>query len=108
MGGVVLPVPGREELQQALQDSAGHILVRTAHPYSDDMRAKLTAALQSYTKSPLTMDIEVAPDLGLGVELIIAGNKVAWSLPSYLNELETQLTANLAVPATKATVGLVG
>jgi F-type H+-transporting ATPase subunit b len=67
--------------------------VETAFDLPDAARERLRAALND-----LTADLQFKrnPDLLCGLELKASGHKIAWSLQSYLDELEEALTETLA------------
>jgi F-type H+-transporting ATPase subunit b len=68
--------------------------VESAFDLPDEARERLRAAL-----SGLTTDLQFKrnPDLIGGLELKASGHKIAWSLQSYLDELEEALTEALAI-----------
>jgi F-type H+-transporting ATPase subunit b len=81
----------REHLKGALREADGRVRVRSAFPLSEERREEIVAALRPWrAEREVDAHFEVAPELAVGVELLVADRRVAWSAASYLRELEAE------------------
>jgi F-type H+-transporting ATPase subunit b len=69
------------------------ILVRSAGDPSPAGRTKLEAAIRELLGATIVIRYETAPELVGGLELSVAGQKLAWSVADYLSSLAQDATA---------------
>lgn len=81
----------RERLAAALKDSAAPLVVRSAFALADEQRTAITGAIQAALGSGNAVHFEVVPGLVGGIELLMHGEKIAWSIASHLASLEKVL-----------------
>jgi len=62
--------------------------IRSAFELSPAQRTSIEDAVKSVTENKGSVQFEVVPDLVGGIELIMDGQKVAWSISDYLASLE--------------------
>jgi F-type H+-transporting ATPase subunit b len=75
-----------EETKRALH--SGDALVRSAFDLTPAQRASITATVKTILGAEIQVSFEQAPGLVSGLELIVQGQKVAWSVKDYLAALE--------------------
>jgi F-type H+-transporting ATPase subunit b len=78
----------KEGLAEALKTASAPALVRSAFDLPAEQRAALQKALNETFSAEVHIRFETAPDLISGIELTTNGQKVAWSIASYLTSLE--------------------
>lgn len=78
----------RSRLSEALKNSAEPALIRSAFGLQPQQREVLQQALNSACLSGVRLQFETAPGLVSGIELRAGGQKIAWSIASYLSSLE--------------------
>jgi F-type H+-transporting ATPase subunit b len=82
----------RASLKEAIQESQGkEALLRSAFALSQDTVRGITTYLETLAGGPVDVRLEMAPDIICGLELIIHGRKIAWSVEEYLDDLEIVL-----------------
>ena len=81
-----------EKLRQAVGQSQGKALLQTAFPMPQDAVQGISSFLESFSTGPVDLTLETTPDVICGIELIVHGHKIAWSLAEYLESLETDLS----------------
>jgi F-type H+-transporting ATPase subunit b len=64
------------------------LLVRSAYELAPALRASIEDAVRAVLGVQAPVRFEVEPDLVGGIELIVQGRKVAWSIADYLASLE--------------------
>lgn len=74
------------ETRQAL--SSGGALVRSAFELTADQHARIESAVKTVLGAEIQVSFELAPGLVSGLELIVQGQKIAWSVNDYLISLE--------------------
>jgi F-type H+-transporting ATPase subunit b len=77
----------RHLLVRETADGRNRALVRTHFEIKADMRRKITRNLKREISEELILDYETDSELLAGIELIIAGKRVSWSLAGYLQDL---------------------
>jgi F-type H+-transporting ATPase subunit b len=77
----------------AFQASARPVQVRSAFALSAEQQAELAAALTALIGTEAACTFTTAPELISGISLSANGYKLAWSVPNYLAELESNLSA---------------
>jgi F-type H+-transporting ATPase subunit b len=75
-------------LAQALKTRSAPALVRSAFDLPVEQRAAIQAALSETVSAESEVRFETVPDLVSGIELIVNGRKIAWSIGDYLASLE--------------------
>lgn len=81
-----------EFLQEALNRP---VSVQSGLPLSDDQVRGIREHLDQWFPSASTIQFEVAPQLGMGIQVIAGDRKVAWNLAEYLDDLEKEIMAGL-------------
>jgi F-type H+-transporting ATPase subunit b len=75
-----------EETKRALH--SGDALIRSAFDLTPAQRDSITAAVKTVLGAEIQVSFELAPSLVSGLELIVQGQKIAWSMNDYLAALE--------------------
>jgi F-type H+-transporting ATPase subunit b len=81
----------KANLAEALKTASGPALVRSAFELPGESRAVIQKALNETFSADIHVRFEMAPDLVSGIELSANGQKVSWSIASYLASLETNV-----------------
>jgi F-type H+-transporting ATPase subunit b len=81
-----------EKLRQAMDRSQGKAVLRTAFDLPQDAVQGISGFLESLKTGPVDLTLETTPDVVCGIELVIHGHKIAWSLAAYLESLETDFS----------------
>ena len=96
----------KEILGRALKNSSQPALVRSAFDLPSDQRAAIQNALNEAFSAAVRITFEDSQDAICGIELNANGQKVGWSIGSYLTELSKKvndLVDTQSVPTIKAT-----
>lgn len=67
------------------------MVIRSGFALSQKQRDSINKILQGIFNSPLTISFEVNQDLISGIELTFQGQKLSWSIASYLSSLEREV-----------------
>jgi F-type H+-transporting ATPase subunit b len=78
----------KQDLAVALKTSAEPALVRSALELPAAQRAALQSALDETFAAEVPLRFEVAPQLVSGIEFVVGGQKIAWSISDYLASME--------------------
>jgi len=73
------------------------VLVRSAFELAAAQRAAIESAIKETLAATATLRFEDVPNLVGGIELVIHGQKVAWSIADYLTSLEKDVNELLKV-----------
>ena len=73
----------------------GSVLVQSGIPLEADDVTTLRQGLARWFPVDADIQLEPAPDLGLGIQLLAGDRKVAWHLTDYLEDLEKEIMENL-------------
>lgn len=92
-----LPDKERNLLLEDADSDKSSLAVLTAFELPDAVRQEITAQLSWLASDGRDLQFNLNPDLIAGLELQAAGHKVAWSLDSYLDELEEEMREELVV-----------
>lgn len=92
--------PAKDSLVAALTAPATHAVVQSAFALPDAQRTAIRAAVKSCTRADIAIEFVTAPEMVSGIELVGAGQKLAWSIDQYLGALERRI-AELMVPASQ-------
>jgi F-type H+-transporting ATPase subunit b len=68
------------------------VLVRSAFDLAPAQRTSVEAAVKATLATGTPVQFEIVPDLVGGIELIMQGQKVAWSIADYLASLEKDVS----------------
>lgn len=79
-----------------IPSAAQAVLVRSADDPSAAERSKLEASIREIMGATVVVRFETAPELICGLELSMAGQKLAWSVADYLSTLAQNATAIVA------------
>jgi F-type H+-transporting ATPase subunit b len=93
----------KELLGTALKNSSQPALVRSAFDLPPDQRAAIQNALNETFSAVVQIRFEDSQDAICGIELTANGQKVAWSISSYLAEL-SKTVSNLVDVQSSATI----
>lgn len=81
----------KSKLASDFQADPAEVMVRSAEELSDEARAGIEDALNDLLRVRPQCRYEAAPDLIGGIEITVAGQKLAWSLREYLSSLENDV-----------------
>jgi F-type H+-transporting ATPase subunit b len=82
----------KADLADALKTASGPALVRSAFELPGQERVAIQKALNETFSAEVHVRFETAPDLVSGIELSANGQKVSWSIASYLASLEKDVS----------------
>jgi F-type H+-transporting ATPase subunit b len=85
----------RTSLENSLAQSNGRITVRSAFEIPDHLREQITNGIESVASNGFELTFEIFPEVLCGIELKLAGKKISWSLASYLEALQENLSEAL-------------
>ncbi|MBL4574698.1 MAG: F0F1 ATP synthase subunit delta [Opitutaceae bacterium] len=85
-------------LKSAFLASNSPLLVRTAFELPTEQCAAIEAASKEILGSDKQLKFETAPDLISGIEIIVDGQKIAWSIAGYLASLAKSVDSLLKTP----------
>ncbi|MFO7979390.1 MAG: F0F1 ATP synthase subunit delta [Candidatus Aminicenantes bacterium] len=85
----------KKELQEKLISSSGKVMVISAFEIKKKLRKSLEEAVQEIFDKEVPLEFEQESGLIGGVELHAHDQTIAWSIDSYLSELEERLTQEL-------------
>lgn len=77
-------------------EKAGSIEVRSAFELAADQRRGLTRTLHDLLSSSVDVDYGQSDEIACGVEIRAGGQTLRWSLNSYLEQLEDELSSELS------------
>lgn len=83
-----LDIGEKGRLASMLKSSSVPVLVRSAFGLLPAQRALVESAVKETLATETPVRFEIAPDLVSGIELIMQGQKIAWSIADYLASLE--------------------
>jgi len=72
----------------ALADTETGVIVRSGFVLSTQQQDRIIAALEPYSPPETPIRFERAPDIIAGIEVLVHGHKVSWSVGDYLMALE--------------------
>ena len=94
-----LPAEDAQTIREVLARETAVLTLNSAFDLDDSQRKALRQAIAAQFSNGHTLHFQTTPDLICGLELVAPGHKVAWSLSSYLDELEEALTEALSIVA---------
>jgi F-type H+-transporting ATPase subunit b len=92
----------RQLLGAAAGVEAGTPIVRSAFALDPETRGRVEAAVAALRGPHTGVEFATAPDLLCGIELQIAGRRLAWSVRDYLADLEAGIDEILTAHSTPA------
>ncbi|MEI6054452.1 MAG: F0F1 ATP synthase subunit B [Lentisphaerota bacterium] len=81
----------KEKLISAVASSDSDILIISAFKLSSQSITVIELAVNNLLAAELAFGYETAPDIISGVELVVGGYKLSWSISKYVSELENNL-----------------
>lgn len=85
----------KQALRSELKDSSGKIKVITAFEMNKKFKDSLQKAVDDLVNRDVTVEFDINNELVCGVELHARDQTVAWSIDSYLSELEERLSREI-------------
>lgn len=82
----------REKIREFFEISGKGITVRSAFEISADVRQRIQEIVSEQAGMDVKVQFKIAPELISGVEMSVQGVKIGWSIASYLDVLETNLS----------------
>lgn len=82
----------------AIKTSPEPMRVRSAFVLPPAQQGALQQALRDLLSAEIEIEYETAPDLLSGIELNLNGQKLAWNMHDYLEQLEKSITTNETKP----------
>jgi F-type H+-transporting ATPase subunit b len=79
-------------LGQALKAGPAPALLRSAVGLAPEQRATIQKALNEAFSADIHLNIETAPELGGGIELLANGQRLAWTVGDYIGSLESDVS----------------
>jgi F-type H+-transporting ATPase subunit b len=86
----------KEKFKEFYKASGQQITMRSTFEIPEDMRRRILEIVNDQTGVDVKIQYEIAPDLICGVEMSAHDTRIAWSIASYLNALEADLSEALA------------
>ena len=93
----------KARLASALQSASDPVLVRSTFELAAAQRARIESAVKETLAAESQLRFELAPDLVSGIELIMQGQKLAWSIADYLASLDKSVNELLKTQPKTAT-----
>ncbi len=87
-----LPPEEQAAIRESLQETGGELLVTTAFELSEEARQKIAARVQEQFGRDLALRFTTSGELLAGIELLTSSRKLAWSLGSFLDSLDEDLS----------------
>ena len=83
----------KEDIAAAIRTSNDQVVIRTVFEIPEDLREKLEHAIgENLTNGDqVETQFETTSDLISGIELLVHGHRIAWTLEDYLQSLEEQI-----------------
>ncbi len=79
-------------IRESVQETGGEMLVTTAFEMPEEARQKVAAQVQEHFGRDLALRFATSGELLAGIELLTSSRKLAWSLGSFLDSLEEDLS----------------
>lgn len=87
----------KKSLADRLKSPDMPVLIRSAFELSQPQRVAIEGAVQTTLAMKTPVRFEIVPELAGGIELIMHGQKIAWSIADYLTSLEKDVNELLKV-----------
>ena len=88
----LLPPEEQAAIKESVQETGGELLITTAFELSEETRQKIAAQVQEQFGQGLALRFATSGELLAGLELLTSSRKLAWSLGSFLDTLEEDLS----------------
>jgi F-type H+-transporting ATPase subunit b len=88
---------GKAGLAAMLKSPDASVQVRSAFELAPAQRAAIEGAIREMLSATASVHFEIVPGLVSGIELVVQGRKVAWSVADYLSSLEKDVNELLKV-----------
>ena len=79
-------------ITESVKETGGELLITTAFELSEEIRQKIAAQVQEQFGQDLALRFATSGELLAGIELLTSSRKLAWSLGSFLDSLEEDLS----------------
>ena len=79
-------------IRESVKETGGELLITTAFELSEETRQKIAAQVQEQFGQDLALRFATSGELLAGIELLTSSRKLAWSLGSFLDSLEEDLS----------------
>lgn len=86
----------RLKIAKACQDAEGRVTVRTTFELAADEQRRITRTIHKQIAEMADVGYERSEDAISGIELVVGSQTVAWTLDSFLDDLERRLSKELA------------
>jgi F-type H+-transporting ATPase subunit b len=83
-----VPAEEKQDLSQAIQEEGNTVSVKSSFEIPTVLRRKITEAVHNELTENAEVGYETLPEMVMGIEIKSRGEKIAWSLESYLDGLE--------------------
>ena len=92
-----------DQLQAVKPEGDGLLVVRSAFELPDDQKTRLADIVRKRLGQDINIQFETSPQPICGIELTSGSQKLAWSLDSYLDDLEEKLREAIeSLPAARS------
>lgn len=82
----------REAIKEFYKTPGQRITIRSTFEIPEELRQKIHETVRDQTRTDVKMNFETAPELIAGVELSAHSLKISWSIDSYLDALQADLS----------------
>lgn len=79
-------------IRESVKETGGELVITTAFELSEEIRQTIAAQVQEQFGRDLALRFATSGELLAGIELLTSSRKLAWSLGSFLDSLEEDLT----------------
>jgi F-type H+-transporting ATPase subunit b len=79
-------------IRESIQEKGGELLITTAFELPEGIRQKIAAQVQEQFGRDLALRFATTGELLAGIELLTSSRKLAWSIGSFLDSLEEDLS----------------
>jgi F0F1-type ATP synthase delta subunit len=86
----------REKIAKASRDAGGAVTIRTRFELAADDQRRITRAIHAQISEAAKVGYASGEEAIIGVELTVGSQTVAWTLDSFLDDLERHLSRELA------------
>ncbi|CAM2890433.1 hypothetical protein LEAN103870_07160 [Legionella anisa] len=83
----------KDQIVSMTQDLSHGVLIRTGFDLSSVEQTSIEEAIQKLISASVLVQFETSVNLISGIELIINGQKMGWSMADYLSDLQNQVDA---------------
>ncbi len=82
----------REAIKEFYKTPGQRITVRSTFEIPEKLQQKIQETVRDQTKTDVKMNFQTVPDLIAGIEMSAHSLKISWSIDSYLNALQADLS----------------